>query len=93
MIAEGTKGMATLLVRELDDELVRLLKQRARRNDRSAEAEHRANPEATLRPDGESFVERAHRLREETRDRPHADSALLIRAERDRRWDGGSAAQ
>jgi antitoxin FitA len=82
--------MATLLVRELDDELVRLLKQRAKSHARSAEAEHRAILEAALRPRGESFAARARRLREETRDRPHTDSALLIRAERDRRRSKGA---
>ena len=83
--------MATLLVRELDDELVRLLKQRANSHARSAEAEHRAILEAALRPEGESFAVRARRLREETQDRPHTDSTLVIRAERDRRWGGGGA--
>ena len=33
--------MAQLIVRDLDDRLVRALKQRAARNGRSAEAEHR----------------------------------------------------
>jgi len=53
--------MATLLVRELDDELVRLLKQRAKSHARSVEAEHRAILEAALRPDAESFAVRARR--------------------------------
>jgi antitoxin FitA len=83
--------MATLLVRELDDELVRLLKQRAKSHARSAEAEHRAILEAALRPGGETFAMRARRLREETQGRPHTDSTLLIRAERDRRWGSGGA--
>jgi plasmid stability protein len=84
--------MATLLVRELDDELVRLLKQRAKSHARSAEAEHRSILEAALRPGGESFAVRARRMREETREQVHSDSTLAIRAERDRRWGGGGAA-
>jgi plasmid stability protein len=77
--------MATLLVRNLDDELVRLLKQRARTHDRSAEAEHRAILEAALRPDKESFAELCLRLQNETRGRIHQDSTAVIRSDRDRR--------
>ena len=76
--------MATLLVRNLDDDLVRLLKQRAMSHT-SAEAEHRAILEAALRPSGESFAERCRRLREATRGRIRGDSTLVIRADRDRR--------
>ena len=42
--------MATLIVRNLDDELVRRLKARARCRGHSAEAEHRRILEAALRP-------------------------------------------
>ena len=42
--------MASLIVRRLDDELVRRLKARAAANQRSAEAEHRAILESALRP-------------------------------------------
>jgi plasmid stability protein len=42
--------MATLLVRRLDDDLVRRLKERASTHGRSVEAEHRAILEAALRP-------------------------------------------
>ena len=42
--------MTTLLVRRLDDDLVRRLKARASAHGRSAEAEHRAILEAALRP-------------------------------------------
>jgi plasmid stability protein len=42
--------MASLLVRRLDEELVGRLKERARRNGRSAEAEHRAILAAALLP-------------------------------------------
>jgi plasmid stability protein len=42
--------VATLLVRRLDQDLVRRLKARASAHGRSAEAEHRAILEAALRP-------------------------------------------
>ncbi|MGH6905566.1 MAG: FitA-like ribbon-helix-helix domain-containing protein [Geminicoccaceae bacterium] len=42
--------MATLLVRRLDDDLVRRLRARAAAHGRSAEAEHRAILETALRP-------------------------------------------
>jgi plasmid stability protein len=42
--------MASLIVRRLDDDLVRRLKVRAAAHGRSAEAEHRAILETALRP-------------------------------------------
>jgi plasmid stability protein len=42
--------MASLIVRRLDDDLVRRLKAQALAHGRSAEAEHRAILEAALRP-------------------------------------------
>jgi plasmid stability protein len=42
--------MATLLVRNLDDDLVRRLKERARTHGRSVEAEHRAILQEALAP-------------------------------------------
>ena len=42
--------MATLLVRKLDDDLVRKLKERAKAHGRSAEAEHRKILEEALSP-------------------------------------------
>lgn len=42
-------AMANLLVRDIDDSLVRALKQRAARHGRSAEAEHREILAAVLR--------------------------------------------
>jgi plasmid stability protein len=41
--------MANLIVRNLDDEIVQALKERAARHRRSAEAEHRAILETVLR--------------------------------------------
>ena len=43
--------MASLIVRRLNDDLVRRLKARALAHGRSAEAEHRAILEAALRPE------------------------------------------
>jgi antitoxin FitA len=42
--------LASLVVRNLDDELVRRLKEQAKANGRSAEAEHRRLLEEALRP-------------------------------------------
>src|SRR5690348_15739027 len=58
--------MGQLIVRGLDDRLIQALKQRAARSGRSAEAEHRALLEQTLRPETESFAEAAARLRART---------------------------
>jgi len=50
--------MASLVVRNLDKNIVVALKQRAARHGRSAEAEHRALLEdVLLRPKGKSFAE------------------------------------
>jgi plasmid stability protein len=50
--------MASLVVRNLDDKIVQALKERATRNQRSAEAEHRAILEhVLLRPRRKSFAQ------------------------------------
>jgi plasmid stability protein len=50
--------MANLVVRNLDDNIVQALKERAARHNRSAEAEHRAILEQVLlRPKRRSFAE------------------------------------
>ena len=84
--------MASLHVRNLDDEIVALLKQRAARHGRSAEAEHRAILRAALeweRPesgDGKlSWEERAAKLREALKGRYHTPSEVLLRESRDER--------
>ena len=77
--------MAQLTVRNVDDQVVRALKQRAAARGRSAEAEHREILRRALLDDGkakESFAERAARLRR--RLQSDADSTELIRADRDR---------
>lgn len=75
--------MGQLLVRKLDDDLIRRLKQRAAAAGRTVEAEHRLLLEQALRPGKPSFAERARRHLEATRGRPYTDSAELIRADRD----------
>jgi plasmid stability protein len=55
--------MPSLLVRDLDDNLIQALKQRAARNRRSAEAEHRAILASALAaPKRRSFAEALARI-------------------------------
>ncbi len=77
--------MPQLLVRDVPRDIVDELKHRAARNGRSAEAEHRAILEDTLKPGREDFWERAAKLREATRGRITGDSTDIIRADRDSR--------
>ncbi len=55
--------MTSLLVRNLDEDLVRRLKERAKTHGKSAEAEHRAILEEALRPprDGRELWKRLSR--------------------------------
>lgn len=78
--------MGQLLVRNLDDRLIRSLKQRALSNGRSVEAEHRAILESVLKPETESFAELAARLRAEAPWQT-TDSTAIIRADRDRNYE------
>jgi plasmid stability protein len=82
--------MAQLLVREVDDELVRLLKQRAASHGRSAEAEHRAILEQALRPSGEAFWQAAQRFQAGTRGRGGPNGAEIIRRHRETHRLGGA---
>lgn len=84
--------MASLHVRNLDEEIVARLKQRAARHGRSAEAEHRAILRAALEwelPEagegGLSWDERAAKLREALKGRHHTPSEVLLRESRDER--------
>jgi len=79
--------MAQLTVRKVDPAIVRRLKVRAAQFGRSAEAEHRAILESVLGTGADDFWVKAARLREQTRGRPHTDSADLVRADRDRHAD------
>ena len=76
--------MGQLLVRNVEDDLIRRLKERAAAHGRSAEAEHRCILEQALRASGESFAERAGRWRRLTAGREATDRAELIRTDRDR---------
>ena len=77
--------MAQLTIRQVDQEIARLLKIRAAHNNRSAEAEVRAILERALRPDADLFWDRARVRREATCGLAGSDSAELIRQQRDRR--------
>ena len=79
--------MAQLTVRNLDDDLVRLLKIRAAQRNRSAEAEHRAILEEALRLEDAEFWRRSAELRARLAGRTLEDSADIVRRERDRRAD------
>lgn len=74
--------MAQLTVRNIAEQLVTALKQRAAAHGRSAEAEHRAILRQTLLVAEADFAERARGLRQRLRSRD--DSSELIRADRDR---------
>ena len=74
--------MAQLTVRNVKEQIVRALKQRAAAHGRSAEAEHRDILRKALLGHEESFAVRAGALRR--RLRSTADSSALIRADRDR---------
>jgi len=76
--------MPQLLVRNLDEDLVRRLKLRAAAAGRSAEAEHRLILEQALKPDVAAFKERARQLRERTKGRGGVEAWEIIRADRDR---------
>jgi antitoxin FitA len=70
--------LASLHVRNLDDEVVARLKRRAARHGRSAEAEHRE----ILR---QAFWDLAAEVRKMTEGRHHTPAEVLIREDRDER--------
>jgi antitoxin FitA len=75
-----------LVVRGLDEELVRRLKLRAARHNRSAEAEHREILKQALSGEpNASFKEVAAQLRALTRGRRHTPAEVLLREGRDER--------
>ncbi|MCY4078122.1 MAG: hypothetical protein OXH04_22135 [Acidobacteria bacterium] len=74
--------MTQLTVRNVSEQMVRALKQRAAAHGRSAEAEHRELLRKALLPEQEGFAARARALRQ--RLRSSIDSSELIRADRDR---------
>ena len=79
--------MATVLIRQLDDEVVRRLEQRAAGNGRTLESEVRHILEQAAGDDMEekrrAFRELSKKMRELTSDRPHTPSHILIREDRD----------
>ena len=78
--------MAQLIVRNLDDELVARLKQRAAEHGRSAEAEHREIlRQALIEEPRRSFWELADQLRAIIGERPQTPSEVLQREGRDER--------
>jgi plasmid stability protein len=74
--------MAQLTVRNVNEQIVRALKQRAAARGRSAEAEHREILRAALLETDADFASRAAALRR--RLRAGVDGTSLIRADRDR---------
>lgn len=75
-----------LIVRRVDEELVRRLKLRAARNNRSAEAEHREILKQALSGEPNAdFKEVAAQLRALTRGRRHTPAEDLLRESRDER--------
>ena len=80
--------MATVLIRQLDDEVVRRLEQCAAGNNRSLESEVRHILEQAAGDDMEekrrASRELSRRMREQqTGDRPQTPSQILIREDRD----------
>jgi len=80
--------MATINVRQLDDDVVRRLKHRASVNNRSLEGEVRTILEAAVDEDlsakREAFRALSARLRRATEGRTHTPAEVLIREDRDR---------
>jgi plasmid stability protein len=75
-----------LIVRRVDEELVRRLKLRAARNNRSAEAEHREILKQALSGEpNAAFKEVAAQLRALTRGRRHTPTEILLRESRNER--------
>ena len=79
--------MATINVRQLDDDVVERLKRRAALNDRSLEGEARHilknAAEDDMAAKRASFLAMADRLRRKTEGRRHTPAEVLIREDRD----------
>jgi plasmid stability protein len=76
--------VAQILVRKLPDGVVERLKARARRSDRSLEAEVRAILEESVGRDKAAFLERAAAMRAQLSGRYHTETWKLLREDRDR---------
>jgi plasmid stability protein len=78
--------MASLHVRNVDDDLVKRLKQRAARHGRSAEAEHREIlRQALAQETATPFEQLAAEVRKLIDGRHHTPSEVLVRESRDER--------
>ena len=83
--------MASLHVRNVDEDIVKRLKERAARHGRSAEAEHREILRSALQWDPVPSVDRADwerraaEFRERLKGRHHTPSEILLRESRDER--------
>ena len=79
--------MATINVRQLDDDVVRRLKHRASANNRSLEGEVRNILETAVEKDVsaklDAFLARTARLQQATEGRVHTPAEVLIREDRD----------
>lgn len=78
--------MGTLTIRNLDDRVIERLKAQARANERSLEGEvrHMLTERANRRLRVAAFRERTRELASATAGTPQTDSAILLRADRDR---------
>ena len=77
--------MASLIVRNLDDEVAAKLKARAKANNRSLEAELRVILTRAARQNRpQDLIELADRIAALTPKVPQTDSTLLLRRDRDR---------
>ena len=77
--------MANITIRNLDDTVVEKLKQRAKENDRSLEAELRVLlSDAASHPSPKALRDLAERIANMTPDVPQTDSTQIIREFRDR---------
>ena len=77
--------MAQILVRNLDERIVKRLKSRAQERGRSLQAEVRIILEDAARMDRQAAWRLADAIRKSFGNRRFEDSAVLIRRERDRR--------
>lgn len=76
--------MAQVIIRNVDDDAIRRLKDRARRKGVSLESELRAIVVDASRKDHAGFRERAAACRRRLAGRKHGDSTQLVREDRDR---------
>ena len=76
--------MSQVLVRDLDEAVVTRLKERARRNGRSLQAELKQILEQAAGQDAVDFRSELERVRARFAGRTFTDSAELIREDRDR---------